>query len=501
MKRDIEWLQARARIAKDKLAVVDGVTQEGWTYGELNERVTALALGLKQRGVTQGDRVALLAPNHIVYLDLIFACRRIGAIFVPLNWRLSTYELEAIYQDCAPNLLIYHSSFEQTAAQLTANKICLEGEEYTQLVNLEAYGKLVEASLVQFNMDHPWMIIYTGGTTGKPKGVVLTNRAVYTNSVNTILSWNLSANDTTLTVLPMFHTGGINALTLPILHMGGKVILYPEFNREKVQDLIQQYRCTIVLMVPTMYHEIILSDSFKERSFPSMQVFLSGGAPCPPTIYKAFEEKGVPFREGYGLTEAGPNNFFITPENALKKKGSVGRPMLYNAIKVLDERYQEVKPGEVGELAISGEHLFDSYWNNAEETAKVMYDGWLLTGDLVRKDDFGDFYIMGRKKDMIITGGENVYPQEIEQVLCEHQAIKEIVIIGLPDQKWGEVVAAVVTLHPGYTLDEGEFQAYCSKKLARYKVPKQIYFTNEIPKTHVGKIDKQHLIQRYKTGS
>lgn len=499
MNWDYDWISTRAKLTPEKVAVIDGLSNQSWTYEQLNKRISNLTSLLKRMGVTKGDRVALLSLNHIAYIDLIFACKRIGALFVPLNWRLSLHEQRYIIQDCSPKLLLYHADFEALATQLQVVRLCITIATYESEVQQET-SCIDDEGAVQYAMDQPWMIIYTGGTTGKSKGVVLSNRSVYTNSINTILSWNLSADDITLTVLPMFHTGGLNALTLPLLHMGGTIILYPEFDKEEVQRLIQDYGCTIVLMVPTMYHDVIHTDSFKQRSFPSMQVFLSGGAPCPQIIYQAFQEKNIPFKEGYGLTEAGPNNFYITPGLAQQKKGSVGKPMMYNEIKLLDAQYKEVAPGEIGELAIYGEHLFEYYWNNELETTRAKHQGWLLTGDLARRDQAGDFYIMGRKKDMIITGGENVYPQEIEQVLYEHPAVKEVVIIGLPDQKWGEVVTAVISLHSGHLIEQDELQAYCSKRLARYKVPKRFIIAEDIPKTHVGKFNKQLLIQRYLTG-
>ena len=322
-------------------------------------------------------------------------------------------------------------------------------------------------------------MIYTVGTTAKPKGAVLSHRAIIWNSVSTIASWNLTNEDTTVTYLPLFHTGGLNALSIPILMAGGKVVLANDFTPEKAIDNLLKHKCTIVLFVPTMHHMLVKSQQFHEAGFPDMKLFLSGGAPCPLEIYEAYKKKGIAFKEGYGLTEAGPNNFYIDPSEANVKRGSVGKPMLFHSIKLLDEDGSEVPDGQVGELAIKGKHAFSYYWNNEAATNHVWKNGWLHTGDLARKDEEGYYYIVGRKKEMIITGGENVYPLEIEHWLCSHLSIQEAAVIGVADEKWGEAVTAFIVLEEGAALPEGEVKKYCRQKLGNYKVPKNIYSVEE----------------------
>jgi fatty-acyl-CoA synthase len=497
MKWETDWLESRARLTPNRIAIVDGETGQRWNYLEMYERVSRITKHLYEVGIEKGDRVALLSPNHVCYFDLFFACRNLGAIFVPLNWRLSPYEIEYMLGNCSPKILAFHSECEDlaTEAQVT-HSMQVDGIKYEKIMshNIEHPFNLYPAELKE---SDPCTIIYTGGTTGKPKGVVLTNGSIFWNSVNTILSWNLTMQDITLTYLPMFHTGGLNALSMPILHSGGTVVIACEFEVEKTIQLLNQEKCTIVLLVPTMYHMLVQSRRFLEAEFPTVQTFLSGGAPCPHTIYQAFEEKGLQFKEGYGLTEAGPNNFYIEPNHSRKKRGSVGKPMFYNQIKLAGDDGNEVRTGDVGEILIQGGHVFDHYWNNPQATAETIVNGWLNTGDLATRDADGDYYIMGRKKDMIITGGENVYPLEVEHLISQHPAVKETAVFGLPDHKWGEMVTAVIVLREGMTLDENELIEYCSRKLGRYKIPKKTIIVDELPKTPVGKIDKKEMQKIY----
>lgn len=489
-----DWLRGMSRLYPDRIAVVDGETGERWSYGELEQRAVQMAHQLRFLGISQGDRVALLSPNHIGYFELLFACGKIGAILVPLNTRLSIKEWTGILEDSTPKLLAYHSLFAKEVDQFSIEKsICMDQER-----NLSNCEKELLTDSPQ--MEDPWVILYTGGTTGKPKGVILSHRAIFWNAINTIVSWRLSSEDITLTYLPLFHTGGLNALSIPILHAGGTVILAQKFDAEKAIDLLADEGCTISLMVPTMYHQLIQSPRFQTTEFPKMREFLSGGASCPEAVYQAFAEKGIPFREGYGLTEAGPNNFYIEPEMARQKCGSVGRPMVYTEVKIAAADGSEQAPGKVGELWIRGGYLFSGYWNNPTATAEALVDGWLRTGDLARQDSDGVYYIVGRKKEMIITGGENVYPLEVERVIGDHPAVQEVSVVGLPDERWGEMIAAAVVLHPEASLTEEELRTYCKSSLGRYKVPKKVWFLDELPKTPVGKIDKRGIIEKYGVG-
>ncbi|SDR11795.1 class I adenylate-forming enzyme family protein [Virgibacillus salinus] len=488
----LDWFQSRVDLFPEKKAVVDAKTNHTWTYKQLNERAERLAQYFIENDIQKGDRIALLASNHISYFDFIFACMKIGSVFVPLNWRLSIDELRYVIQDCSPKLIGIDPQFQGNLTQTEIDNILIEIDNNNYIDRLQTSSTLSEVH--EPDETDALAMIYTGGTTGQPKGAVLSHRSILWNAMNTIISWNLTNEDITLTCLPMFHTGGLNALSLPLMLVGGKVVISPEFEASTaVNDLIT-YECTIVLCVPTMYHMMIRTKAFQQASFPKMKVFLSGGAPCPHDIYKAFREKGIPFKEGYGLTEAGPNNFYIDPADTEQKMGSVGKPMLFNDIKIITEKGGKVGGETVGELLIRGNHSFEYYWNKQEKTDQTIIDGWVHTGDLARQDEEGYVYIVGRKKDMIITGGENVYPLEIEHWLESNDNISEAAVLGLPDDKWGEIVVAFVV--PTEKMTETELKIYCENKLTRYKVPRKFLLLEELPKTHVGKINKVVLKEK-----
>jgi len=491
---ETNWIENRSRLTPDKKAVVDAETGQSWTYHQLNERSGRLASHLKSLGCKKGDRVALLSPNDISFFDLFFACGKIGAIFVPLNWRLNAAELTYILQDCTPKFVMYDGSLKSLIDELPVSAFLQTDGQFYQ--DVMSNGRVLEPTEEVLAHD-PSMIIYTGGTTGKPKGVVLLHQSVFWNAINTVISWNLTADDITPTCLPMFHTGGLNALSFPILHIGGIVVIVRSFDQEKVFDLLNRERCTIALMVPTMYHLMSRSPQFATADFPTMRIFLSGGAPCPQSVYDAFGKKGFFFKEGYGLTEAGPNNFYLQPKDAPLKRGSVGKPMLYNKVKIVNENGQETGPDETGELLLQGNHLFDRYWNNPEATRKALVDGWFYTGDYGKVDRDGYYYIVGRKKDMIITGGENVYPKEVENAIEKIASVNEVAVVGLPDERWGEAVTAVVAVQTGFELTIDQLREHCERYLAKYKIPKKMIIVDEIPKTLVGKIDKKVIIEKF----
>ncbi|WP_249871743.1 acyl-CoA synthetase [Oceanobacillus saliphilus] len=492
MDYDINWFDSRVCLTPNETAIIDSQTNESWTYAELQQRVAKVANFFYEKGIQKGDRVAILAPNHIAYFDFFFAVMKIGAIFIPLNWRLSEAELEYVIKDCKPKIIGVDPIFMEKLESMETNAsfVMIDDNEY---LNSCQSGQYAIDTVI--NEEDPLAMIYTGGTTGQPKGVVLSHRSILWNALNTTISWNLSQDDTTLTCLPMFHTGGLNVYSLPLLLVGGKVVIASDFDADRAVEDILKYKCTVVLFVPTMYHMIIQTDLFKRSNFPHMKVFVSGGAPCPLKIYHAFSKKGLAFKEGYGLTEAGPNNFYIDSKDTALKLGSVGKPMIFNDIKIIREDGVIVKADEVGELLLRGKHGFEYYWNKPEATKETIKDGWIHTGDLARMDEDGFVYIVGRKKDMIITGGENVYPLEVEHWLESHVAIDEAAVVGLPDDKWGEVVVAFVVSK--VELSDQELEMFCNQKITRYKVPKKFFFLKELPKTHVGKINKVALQEKF----
>lgn len=477
-----EWILKRAALTPHHIALINLTSKEQLTYQQLSEEIGKWSQFFKRQQLQKGSRVAVFAKNHIQLFAVLFACGLRGLIYVPLNWRLSKEELTQILEDATPAILLYE---EDSHCPLVLEKMFS--------LHVSQHEKEIQPSRQDVDVDDPWLMIYTGGTTGQPKGVVLSFQSVNWNAMNTIISWGLHAQDRTLNYMPMFHTGGLNALCIPLLMAGGTVIIGDKFDAEEALQATNQYQTTISLFVPTMYQAMIATKYFQENQFPSMKVFLSGGAPCPHPIYDAFYNKGLFFKEGYGLTEAGPNNFYIDRERAYAKKGAVGKSMQFNEAKIISHTGKSCAPGEVGELLVRGKHMFRFYWNNKQETANILQDGWLKTGDLAMMDAEGDFYIVGRRKEMIISGGENIYPQEVEQCLLRHPDVREVAVIGVGDDYWGEIVTAfIVCPHQVASLLD-DLNELCHQQLGRYKIPKQMIFLDELPKTSVGKIDKKAL--------
>ncbi|MDM5248519.1 AMP-binding protein [Lysinibacillus sp. G4S2] len=480
------WILKRASLTPKRLALVNLETKEQWTYQQLTEEITKWSHFFERQNLQVGSRVAVFAKNHIQLFAVLFACGLRGLIYVPLNWRMSVKELNDILTDATPSLLLYDEEMNCPLSLENMHSLRLARETAT-------------LSIREVELNDPWLMIYTGGTTGKAKGVVLSFNSVNWNAINTIISWGLNDTDCTLNYMPLFHTGGLNALCIPLLMAGGTVVIADKFDAETALKATNQYKATISLFVPTMYQAMIATDYFKKSSFPSMKVFLSGGAPCPYPIYDEFYKKGLFFKEGYGLTEAGPNNFYIAREDAYLKKGAVGKSMQFNEAKIINSAGESCTPNEVGELLVRGKHMFRFYWNNQQETEKIIHDGWLKTGDLAMMDEDGDFYIVGRSKEMIISGGENVYPQEVEQYILRHQLVQEVAVIGVEDDYWGEIVVAFIVCNDREDTLIEEIKEICSKHLGSYKIPKKIIVIDELPKTSVGKIDKKALQMYVKT--
>ena len=487
-----KWILKRAQLTPHKEALIEIDTNRIWTYEQLEKEINKWQRILCKHRIQAGDRVCVMSENNIDTFAILFACGLTGAIFVPINWRLSVQEIQYILDDCEPTMCIYEDSFEPIVTNLNVTyKWCLTSQldDWEEPIYYNSSWELLT----------PWFIIYTGGTTGHPKGAVLSFESVNWNAINTIISWNLSNEDCTINYMPLFHTGGLNALAIPLLMIGGTVVIGKMFDAEQAIRAINEYRSTISLFVPTMYQEMVQTNYFQHATFPSVKVFLSGGAPCPKTIYEEFFKRGLLFKEGYGLTEAGPNNFYIDPVDAMNKQGSVGKTMQFNEIRIVKEDGALCSVHEVGELQLKGKHLFKEYWKNARETKEVFSEEWFKTGDLAKMDEQQDVYIVGRKKEVIISGGENIYPQEIEQCIIKHPNVKEIAVIGVDHSYWGEIVTAFIVCHAEIEGFKDELHTHCVQQLAKYKIPKKIFILNELPKTTVGKIDKKKLKQLVNT--
>jgi len=458
---------------------------------------------LLNQGISKGDRVALFSSNKLECLDLFLATGKIGAILVPYNIRLSSEELEYLMNKISPSILFYEEKLENKAREIKKKSKVKDnvvisknsgdlGASYYDLTQKLSNKNIERPNL---NFEDPHLILFTGGTTGLPKGAVLSHRLIFWNSVNTILTWSLNADDIQPLLFPLFHTGGWNVLLVAFYHLGAKTILMGDFNPEETIKVIDQEKCTIVIGVPTMFLMMANTDIFEVTQFPSVKIFISGGAPCPVAIMERYWNKGKLLKMGYGLTEVGPNNFYL-PEDKIKlKPTSVGLPVFHCDTKIVNtETDKVVKQGEVGELLLKGPHVFSGYWDEPEETKKTIEpDGWVHTGDLVMQDEQGFYFIVGRRKEMFISGGENIFPVEIEEVLFKHPAVDLAAVIGVPDEKWGEVGKAYLTPKKGKSIDEEEIREYLLSKLAKYKVPKYYEIRDSLPTSATGKILKREL--------
>ena len=501
-----DWLARREMLSPNKVALID--TLHGGreiTYREWNRAANRTARFLGGLGVTKGDRVAVLSMNCVEYLDIWFACGKLGAIMQNLNWRLTAHELGALIEDASPTLLIYGPEFVSQINALRERAgsikhfIALNEASRASASDLLFAGRdALDDSApppITLQPDDPWVICYTGGTTGIAKGAILTHGSVTWNSTNTIISWGLREDDVTILNAPLFHTGGLNVFTAPLVQIGGTSIVCRGFDPTQVYTLMRDYGVTVYFGVPSMFIAMQEHPSWLDADFSRLRILISGGAPCPTPVFERFWGRGVPFKTGYGMTESGPNTFWLPDEEIHDKPGAVGYPLFHVEVKIVRPDGDECAPDEVGELLIRGEQVCAGYWNRPEESARAFEGGWLHTGDMARRDPDGCYYIVGRLKEMIISGGENIYPAEVESVLTAHPAVASAALIGVPDPKWGEVGRAVVVLRAGYEVTDAEVIEFCRRRLARYKVPRSVAFIDALPMTGAGKVDKRALVE------
>jgi fatty-acyl-CoA synthase len=509
-----DYLGRREIYSPDKLAIIDaGKDPElRLTYREWNRRVNRFANWLQdQAGVGYRDRVAILARDGIEHLDLIYACGKLGAIHTALNWRLHWRELVGLIEDTTPRVMLYSDDFKETIAQVEAeirntpyairHYLHLEGDGIRSSLDYEstiAASPDTPVTYEALDKEDIACLIFTGGTTGLPKGAMISHRQINWNVLNTVIH-DLTHDDIYLCVFPLFHAGGLFAYMSSQVVFGNTSILTRQFNPQQVLELIEQERVTVFGAVPTMYQMLTQAPNWAEADLSSLRFCTSGGAPLPvPLVKKYAEEKGVRFKQGFGMTEYGPGLFALPAEDAIRKAGSIGRPNFFMDVRVMDEDKNELGPNQVGELVLKGPSGCSGYWNNPEATAAAIDDqGWFHTGDMVYHDEEWYFYVVDRKKDMFISGGENVYPAEIEAVLYKHPAVHMCAVVGVPDDRWGEVGKACVVLKPGAEATEDELIVHMQQHLARFKVPKSVEFLPELPISAAGKILKRELRDRF----
>lgn len=488
-----DLIAKRAALTPGRTAFEDSATGRTLSYAALDARASRAAALMAAHGVGEGDRVAILTRNRIEFFEILFGCARLGAILVPLNWRMPPLELDGLIADAQPALL-FHGDVEAGAAAALATG-------RPPAIDLDRdYERLAAAAPPpRFRAAWPaaqtWYLIYTSGTTGRPKGVIYTYRMAVANYVNIGSSIDLASTDTTLAFLPVFHTAGINLHALPTLIAGGRVIVMDGFDADTLVALIETRRLDALFAVPTVYQSLLDHPRFAAAPLGHVRHWGCGGAPLPDALACRYRDLGVRVCNGMGMTETGPTAFLVDRADAWEKIGSVGKPQLLCSARVVDGEDREVADGQVGDLQFAGPGVTPGYWRSEEATsAAFTADGWLRSGDLARRDADGFFYIAGRRKEMFISGGENVYPAEVENVLSAHPAVVGVAVLAEADPKWGEVGRAFVQLAPdGGRPDGAELDAFCRARLAPYKVPVRFDFVAEFPRTSAGKIQK-HLL-------
>jgi fatty-acyl-CoA synthase len=502
-----DYMGRRALYTPDELAVVDAGKEpsRSFTYAELNNRANRLANWLRDgAGVQKGDRVAILAHNGVEFLDTFFACGKLGAVLVCLNWRLHWRETLTLIEETTPRVLVYSGDFAENVTRIRAEAptiehvVHIDGDSVAGSRNFEltlAESVLRPVTTEGVTEEDIAALIFTGGTTGLPKGAQISHRMIAWNTLNTVIH-DLHHNDVTVNSFPMFHTGGLLVYTTPLLILGGTVILTRRFDAAQILDLIEQYAVTVYAGVPTTYQMLTQADNWPDADLSSLRFCTSGGAPLPVQLVEQFrDEKGVQFKQGFGMSEFGPGVFALAQEDAIRKAGSIGRPNFFVDARIVDADNRPLPPGEVGELVLRGPSMCSGYFNKPQESAEALdAEGWFHTGDAAIMDEARYFTIVDRMKDMYISGGENIYPTEIEHVLYKHKAVELCAVVGVPHEKWGQVGRAFVVLRDGHTVTEDDIIAHMQHYLAGYKVPKSVVFRDSLPLSAAGKILKRELV-------
>ncbi len=499
------WLRKHAELHPQRIALV--TPERSFTYDELNRESNRVAHALVSLGLKQGDCIAVSCMNLPQFLTTLFGAGKLGVIIVTLNYRLSAPEMAYQIKDSNARALFMgaeQASFIPALREQTGldQIFVFDGETpagcgtYADLIDHQSEAE-PGATL---SWDRGLLMVYTSGTTGKPKGAVLTHANQFWQALSDIIPLGITANDTVLTILPLMHVGGIGLFTLPTLLMGGRVVMPRKFDPEQALQLIEKERVTIVFGVPANWQMFIAASSWRSADLSSVRFFYNGGDRCPLAVVQACRERGVKFGGGYGLTETSPTAMMMEPEDferGTANLGFIGKAAFFNDAKAAAPDGTPVPPGEVGELWLRGPNVFAGYWHLPEATAEAFTDGWFRTGDLVTRDETGLTYVVGRSKEMFKSGGLNVYPAEVEAVLGQHPAVREVCVIGVPDPKWNEVGKAIVALKPDAKLALDELQAFCQSKLAGYKIPKSLAFIDALPRNSLGKVSRGELKTKY----
>ena len=492
------WLARRAELNPRWPALV--FEGRSWTYGEWNAEVQRVRHALREAGVSAGDRVAAVTMNEPEFLTLAFACWQSGVIFVALNFRLSAPELAFMLQDSGASLVLAGADFlatvESIRGEIPARRFVCLGREAPGWASWDAFTSgMPEIGWPEdVREDEVAILMYTSGTTGRQKGVMLTHGNIFWNNVNAMHYFALADEERTLVCAPLFHIGGLNVTPLYAVQRGGTIYLLKSFDPKAVLDSIETHRISSMFGVPAMFLFMSQQPDFARRDLSSIRLLVCGGAPVPETLIELYGSRGIAFAQGYGLTETSPFATFLTSRDLRRKVGSAGQAPIYTEVRIVDEKNNPAPAGERGEIVVRGPNVMKGYWNKPEATAEVIdAQGWFHTGDVGLCDDEGYFYVLDRKKDMVITGGENVYPAEVEAVLYQMPEVAEAGVVGLPDEKWGERVVAAVVRRPGAALTSEQVVAFTAGRLAGFKRPRQVEFVDALPRNAQGKILKRVL--------
>jgi fatty-acyl-CoA synthase len=552
-----DWSARRRRLSPHAVGLRDATTGESYTYRELDERANATARLLHEHDVTKraagattapggdvverndvgdaadgdspmgdaavGGRVAVVSRNRPELVDLFFATGKTGGVLAPLSHRLAPRELAELLDDVDPALLVVESAFDDDVAAALDHENCTYDGPILGLGDSEhpAFHDAVPADTsalpaeetADVALSDAHLFLHTGGSTGTPKETVLTHGSIAWNSFNTITAWGLRPEDVTPMVFPMFHTGGWNVLTVPFFHLGAEVVIAREFDPETVLEIVDADDATVLVAVPAVLRMMTEAEGWESADLSTLRFAKSGGGPCRQSVMEEWWGRGVDLSQGYGLTECGPNNFAMPEGWPREKADSVGVPGMHVDARVVDGDGEEREQGTVGELELASPHAADRYWHNPEESAATFGASnasgndsnesgddraWVSTGDLARVDADGYVHIEGRKKEMFVSGGENVYPAEVEDVLSKHPGVDDVVVIPIPDDQWGEVGKAVVVGDEALTI--ADVEAHCDGKLARFKIPKELAFVDELPTSGPSKIDREAVTARFGAG-
>ena len=517
-------LGERARLLPEKCALVFVPTGQRFSYAQLNRMAGQMArIWSAQLGLLKGDRIGILAQNSPEYVCAFFAAGKTGIILVPLNSRQTAHELSFVVGDAGLSALLYETQFAAIAHELQAARPqmklqALDGADWEAglaATDSRASGEAGGFRNAACAPEDVYCLLYTSGSTGRPKGVMIPHRMVLWNAYNTAVSWQMRDSDVIPIVTPLHHAGGLTVFLTPGLLLGATIVLHRGFDAPEIWRSVERERATLLMAVPTIFKMLMDAPEFSTADVGSVRWFISGGAPLPLYLIEAYLARGIVLKQGYGLTEVGVNCFAMSCEDARRKPGSIGKPLLFTAAKRVDAEGRDAAEGEPGELCLRGPHVSLGYWKNPEATAAALdAEGWFHTGDNVRVDEEGFFYVVGRTRDMFISGGLNVHPAEIEAELLLHPRVEDAAVIGVEHEKWGEVGAAFVVLrkapHPGASVNGSaalhgnapvsgeapaaqELSAFLGRRLGRYKLPRHYIFVSALPRSAFGKVMKPEL--------